>query len=154
MQKTVHLSNIQSTTSKYSNMPKTFSWTRINNYDNYNSNKFIKSNVFYPNNLEMNRTIYRSVGEQLGNIMSSSNDITHAYSTNQLPIYHEYNKSINQLNSTQFPLHRKSEVNIYNRSMPSGKEYQYQKGKQHQSCHYSKRYSIGKSDIYESEEFL
>ncbi|KAH8872135.1 sodium-dependent dopamine transporter-like [Schistosoma japonicum] len=154
MQKTVHLSNIQSTTSKYSNMPKTFSWTRINNYDNYNSNKFIKSNVFYPNNLEMNRTIYRSVGEQLGNIMSSSNDITHAYSTNQLPIYHEYNKSINQLNSTQFPVHRKSEVNIYNRSMPNGKEYQYQKGKQHQSCHYSKRYSIGKSDIYESEEFL
>ncbi|KAK4470776.1 hypothetical protein MN116_006298 [Schistosoma mekongi] len=146
MQNSIHSSNIQSIIPKYSNIPKTFSWTKINNY---NGNQFLDTNLYYPNNHQVNRTIYRSVDEQLNHIISSNNDIIHAYSINQLPIYNEYNQSINQLS-----LHRKSEMNIDNRSMPMGKDYQYQKGKYHQLSHYSNHHSNNKSNIYESEEFL
>ncbi|VDP52166.1 unnamed protein product [Schistosoma mattheei] len=156
MQKTAKLSHMKRNLPKYSNMPKNLSWTRINNFNTVSgSPKFMTSNLSNPNNLGTNRIIYRSVGDQLGNFISSSQDIAHAYSTNQLPNYYEHNGTSQMMNTCLLPPHRKSEMNIYNnRLMSELKDYQHQKIKHHRPYIYPNHRSIGTLDIYESEEFL
>lgn len=156
MQKTVQLSHMKRNLPKYSNMPKNLSWTRINNFNTASgSPKFMTSNLSNLNNLGTNRIIYRSVGDQLGNFSSSSQDIAHAYSTNQLPNYYEHNGTSQMMNTCLLPPHRKSEMNIYNnRLMSELKDYQHQKIKHHRPYIYPNHRSIGTLDIYESEEFL
>ncbi|CAH8521989.1 unnamed protein product [Schistosoma turkestanicum] len=155
MQKTAQISHMKYNLPKYSKMPTNLSWTRINNFNTVTgSTKFMSSNLSHSNDLGMNRTIYRSVGDRLGNFVSSSQDIAHAYSTNQLPNYHEHNE-MNPLNSYLLPPHRTSEVNIYkNKSASRYKDYQYQKTKHHKPHIYPNHRSFGTLDIYESEEFL
>ncbi|CAH8577960.1 unnamed protein product [Schistosoma guineensis] len=156
MQKTAQLSHMKRNLPKYSNMPKNLSWTRINNFNTASgSPKFMTSNLSNPNNLGTNRIIYRSVGDQLGNFSSSSQDIAHAYSTNQLPNYYEHNGTSQMMNTCLLPPHRKSEMNIYNnRLMSELKDYQHQKIKHNRPYIYPNHRSIGTLDIYESEEFL
>lgn len=156
IQKTAQLSHMKRNLPKYSNMPKNLSWTRINNFNTASgSPKFMTSNLSNPNNLGTNRIIYRSVGDQLGNFSSSSQDIAHAYSTNQLPNYYEHNGTSQMMNTCLLPPHRKSEMNIYNnRLMSELKDYQHQKIKHHRPYIYPNHRSIGTLDIYESEEFL
>ncbi|CAH8584983.1 unnamed protein product [Heterobilharzia americana] len=149
----VHSSQMKHTLPKFSNIPKNLSWTRINNFDNFGSTKLISGNLIHQNNFGMSRPIHRSVGDQLGTFISSNNDLSHSYSTNQIPFYPGHSGKY-QPDDCRLPPHRRSEVNFYNRSASTSKDHQYYNSRYNRKNSYPNPHSAGRLDIYESEEFL
>ncbi|CAH8853961.1 unnamed protein product [Trichobilharzia szidati] len=141
---------------KFSNYPKHLSWTRINHCDDFGSTKLLSPNlhqIHHQSHFAVNQPLYRSVGDGLGIFMPSNDNLSQASSTNRLPLYVEHSRRHRPDNYVP-PQHRRSEVNIYNKSAGKTNEHQYYNSRYNRHHNYPNRHSVGRLDIYESEEFL